>query len=71
MDEDLKEEVKSVRTKMKEIIEKDLRDNIFISSSSEICNDLKIAYAHALGIKNILLAFIDRYTKKKYDRNRY
>lgn len=69
MDEDLKEEVKSVRAKMKDIIEKDLRDNVFISSSSEICNDLKIAYAHATGIKNVLLAFIDRYTKKKYDRN--
>ena len=69
MDEDLKEEVKSVRTKMKDIIEKDLRDNVFISSSSEICNDLKLAYAHATGIKNLLLAFIERYTKKKYDRN--
>ena len=69
MDEDLKEEVKSVRTKMKDIIEKDLRDNVFISSSSEIVSDLKIAYGHAIGIKELIIAFINRYDQKKAERN--
>ena len=69
MDEDLKEEVKSVRTKMKDIIEKDLRDNVFISLSSEIVSDLKIAYGHAIGIKELIIAFINRYDQKKAERN--
>ncbi len=68
MDEGLKAEVKATRNKVKDVIG-DLRDNVFVSSSSEILDDLKVAYRHASGIKEVLLAFIDRFTKKKYERN--
>ena len=69
MDEETKEYVKSVREKMKSIIGKYLRDEVFISSSAEILDDLQNAYAHAIGIKNIIHLFDERLAHKKEEKN--
>ena len=69
LDPNLKEEVKAIRDKMKHFVGKYLRDSVFISSSEEILNDLKQAFAHAVGIKKIVYLFDERFKKKKYDKN--
>ena len=69
MDEETKEYVKSVREKMKSLIGKYLRDEIFISTSAEILNDLKKAYSHASVIRLLINLFDERFKKKKSDKN--
>ncbi len=69
MDEELKIQVKSTRDKMKKLVGEYLRDKIFISSSAEILEDLKQAFAHANGIKKIIYLFDERFKKKKSDKN--
>ena len=69
MDEELKEQVKATRKKMKSLVAEYLRDKVFISSSDEILNDLKQAFAHATGIKKIIYLFDERFKKKKSDKN--
>lgn len=69
MDEELKEQVKATRKKMKSLIGEYLRDKVFISSSEEILQDLKQAFAHATGIKKIIYLFDERFKKKKSDKN--
>lgn len=69
MDSELKEEIKAARDKVKKLIVKSLRDVIFVSSSDEIMEDLSIAYKHAAVIKEIVLAFDEKFKKKKSDRN--
>ena len=69
LDEETREYVKSVREKMKSIIGQYLKEEVFISSSSEILQDLKNAYAHATGIKHIIHLFDARLHQKKEDKN--
>ena len=69
MDEELKEQVKATRKKMKSLVAEYLRDKVFISSSEEILEDLERAFAHATGIKKIIYLFDERFKKKKSDKN--
>lgn len=69
MDEDTKKAVQDLRKKAKALIIDYLRDKVFISSSAEILDDLKNAYAHAKGIKEIICLFDERFKKKKNDKN--
>ncbi|MBQ8299040.1 MAG: helicase-exonuclease AddAB subunit AddA [Clostridia bacterium] len=69
MDEDMKKAVQELRKKAKALIIDYLRDKVFISSSNEILDDLKNAYAHARGIKEIICLFDERFKKKKNDKN--
>lgn len=69
MDEDMKKAVQDLRKKAKALIIDYLRDKVFISSSDEILDDLKNAFAHAKGIKEIICLFDERFKKKKNDKN--
>ncbi len=69
MDEAMKKAVQDLRKKAKALIIEYLRDKVFISSSSEILDDLKNAYSHAKGIKEIICLFDERFKKKKNDKN--
>lgn len=69
LDDETKEYVKSIREKMKSLIGKYLRDEIFISTSDEILNDLKKAYSHASVIRLLIQMFDERFSKKKADKN--
>lgn len=69
MDEETKNYIKSLREKAKDLISKYLRDEVFISTSDEILDDLKLAYSHALGIKKIIYMFDDKFKEKKAEKN--
>ena len=69
LDDETKEYVKSVREKMKALVEKYLRDEVFISSSVENMEDIKKIYLHAKTIYKIVSLFDEKFKEKKYERN--
>jgi ATP-dependent helicase/nuclease subunit A len=66
---EISEEVKSIRRKMRESIRDYLRDNIFVSSSKEIFDDMNIAYKYLSNISDLVIEFEERFSKKKREKN--
>ncbi len=69
LDEDTRNRVKEVREKAKDLIGKKLRDDIYISTSSEILNDIKLAYKHANSLYKIVELFDIKFNEKKAEKN--
>lgn len=69
LDEETAEDVKAVRNKVKDKIQKFLRDEIFISSSEEIFADIHSLYNNLKIISNVVIKFDERFKKKKSDKN--
>ncbi|MBQ9314464.1 MAG: helicase-exonuclease AddAB subunit AddA [Clostridia bacterium] len=69
LDIETAEEVKSIRNKVKDKIQKNLRDEIFISSSEEILRDVNILYQRLKKISEIVLLFDKKFKEKKHDKN--
>ena len=69
IDEDLKNLVKETREKMKDSIKKYLCDNVFVASSSEILEDMKVLYNDFLALSKIVLLFSEKFSMKKREKN--
>lgn len=69
LDEDTAEEVKSIRNKMKDKIQKFLRDEVFISTSEEIFEDIKFLYSTLKNISDVVMRFGERFKEKKKAKN--
>ena len=69
LDEDTAEEVKSIRNKMKDKIQKFLRDEVFISTSEEIFSDIEILYSTLKNISDVVIKFSRRFKEKKKAKN--
>lgn len=69
MDEETKEYVKELRKKTSKIIKDYFKDEVFISTSDEILEDLKKAHHHALVLYEFVKLFDERFKKKKTERN--
>ena len=68
LDDETKEEVKAVREKMKGIVKKYLKEEIFITTSNEIMNDIKRLYKTLTILSNIVIRFGNRFKTKKFDK---
>lgn len=69
LDVEIAEEVKSIRNKVKDEIQKSLRDNIFISSSKEIFEDIRYLYKNLKKICDIIIRFDNKFKEKKNEKN--
>ena len=69
LDEETAEEVKSIRNKMKDKIQKFLRDEIFISSSEEIFDDIHKIYSNLKSISDVVIRFDKKFKEKKRAKN--
>ena len=65
LDEDTKEEVKELREKMKGIVKKYLKEEIFISKSNEILLDVSRLYDTLKILSDIVIRFDKRFKEKK------
>lgn len=68
LDDDTKEEVKAVREKMKATVKKYLKEEIFISTSSEIMSDIRRLYKTLTILSDIVIRFGKRFKQKKFDK---
>lgn len=69
LDEETAEEVKSIRNKIKDKVQKFLKDEIFISTSDEIFADINMLYGNLKSIADVVIRFDERFKKKKLDKN--
>lgn len=69
VDEDTAEEVKSTRNKMKDKINKFLKDEVFISSSDEIFSDIKFLHNTLTEVSNAVISFGEKFKEKKRAKN--
>lgn len=69
LDEETAEEVKSIRNKIKDKVQKFLKDEIFISTSAEIFADINMLYGNLKSIADVVVRFDERFKKKKLDKN--
>ncbi len=69
LDEETAEEVKAIRKKIKNKIQEFLRDEIFISKSKEIFEDIKIIYSNLKKISEIVIRFDKKFKEKKQAKN--
>ncbi len=69
LDEELKNEVKEARDKMKKIVKEYLKDNVFVACSNDIFEDMKMLYKNMISISNFVLDFENKYNVKKHERN--
>lgn len=67
--DEIKDLVKEVRDKMKKNIKEYLKENVFVASSYEIIEDLKLLYKYLTLISNLVKKLDDIYTSKKREKN--
>ncbi len=68
LDEETKNEVKDVRDKMKDLVAKYLRDEVFIASSDEIFQSMQKIYEKITVLSEIVLKFEEEFTEKKHEK---
>lgn len=68
-DEDTAEKVKEIRNKMKDKINKFLKEEVFVSSSKEIFEDMRFLYKALLEISNAVISFGTKFKEKKKAKN--
>ena len=67
--DEIKDLVKEAREKMKKNIKEYLKENVFVASSFEIAEDLKLLYKYLTLISNLVKKLDDIYTSKKREKN--
>ena len=67
--DEIKDLVKEVRDKMKKNIKEYLKENVFVASSYEIAEDLKLLYKYLTLISNLVKKLDDIYILKKREKN--
>ena len=67
--DEIKDLVKEVREKMKKNIKEYLKENVFVASSNEIIEDLKLLYKYLTLISNLVKKLDEIYTLKKREKN--
>ena len=69
LDSEIANEVKAIRNKVKDKIQNDLRDNIFVSPSESVIEDISFLYKTLKRVSEIVISFDSRFKVKKQEKN--
>lgn len=67
--DEIKELVKETREKIKKNVKSYLKENVFVSPSKEVFDDLKSSYKNLKVLSNLVKKFDEIYTTKKREKN--